>query len=258
MPKEMKRRRIDGKPPRMVRRRSGGGGSVIVDEPTEDITVVTTFSGGGPPGTVATFEGILRSGDLFIVAHASETGAGTVTISPSAGWWAWSTSAVNRGSVTTFKVAYDQDGAAEFTVTTANEETAFYGWVLRGVQTGFTTPLLVSAHDEALVSYTGSGPTPCESEITRTDWYGQAVVVPPAAGSFAVYSATGRKGPCEDVAAVVALGGSPVTTGFIGGVTSYEFGTLSGGGGTMTADVTSGNHGIWAGVTIFSVAPLAL
>jgi hypothetical protein len=274
MPKDYRERRIDEKPPRWLTRHAKQDttevavpGDVTPDpfpEPVESsIEVITTFSGGGEVGAVATFypPEPLASGDLYLIAYAYSNGTtgGGVTIAPRLTSWSSSSSGSNRGGVTTAKVSFAQAGATSFTVTVANGPTAYYGWILRGVQTGFSTPLLISAHDEALVSYAGSGLTPCESVITRTDWNGAAVLAAPAADSFGVYAATGRKGPCDDAIPMPTLtgSGSSVATGTLDGVVGYDFGTVSGGSGTTAVDATVGFHGTWAGLTMFAVGALA-
>jgi hypothetical protein len=272
MPKDYRERRIDTELPRFHTRHAkrttsevAVPGDVTPDpfpEPVESsIEVIYTFSGGGDVGNATVFEPPvpLASGDLYLVAYAFSGSSGGVTITPRLTSWSASSSGTDRGGVTTAKVAYAQAGATSFTVTVANGPTAYYGWLLRGVQTGFSTPLLVSAHDEALISYTGTGLTPCESVITRTDWYGAAVLVAPTSDSFGVYAATGRIGPCDDTIPMPVLtgSGSSVTSGSVGGVVGYNFGTVSGGSGTTEVDATVGFHGTWAGLTMFAVGALA-
>jgi hypothetical protein len=264
MPKAFTRRRIDGKPPRIQRSNAGGGGGVGVEEPIVGITEIATFSGGGPPGTVATFDGVLMAGDLFLVAFAyeSESEGGGVSIDPHAVWWAGASVGTNRGGVSAFKVAYNQGGVSTFTVTVVGGESAYHGWVLRGTQNGLSTPYLISAYDLGLVSYVAPSvpdPDPCVNPVGRTDFYGPAVLVAPAAGSFGVYAATTIKGPCDvDPPLPLPSGdGVSVMAGTIGAVTGYDFGTISGGNGTMEIDASAGTHGTVAGLTVFAVAPLS-
>jgi hypothetical protein len=264
MPKSFTRRRIDGKPPRLVRRAAGGGATTEEPTTSTDITVIATFSGGGPVGTVATFDGALMAGDVFLVAFAyeSESEGGGVSINPHAVWWAGASIGTNRGGVSAFKVAYNQGGVSTFTVTVAGGESAYYGWVLRGVQNGLSTPNLISTYDLGLVSYVAPSvpdPDPCVNPVGRTDFYGPAVLVSPGAGSFGVYAATTIKGPCDvDPPLPTPSGdGVSVMAGTIAAVTGYDFGTISGGAGTMEIDASAGTHGTVAGLTVFAVAPLA-
>jgi hypothetical protein len=275
MPKDYRERRIDEKPPRWLTRHAKRDttevavpGDVTPDpfpEPEPElIFVISTFSGGGAAGTVTThdLDGPLVAGDIYLVAYAySNLGSpGSISIAPRDVSYIGPSASTNYCGVRTWKIRNDQAGATSITVTVNTNPQVYYGWHLRGVSTSSALPAIVSTYDVGLVTYTAPSfpdPDPCLNSVGRTDVYGPATIVAPAAGSFGVYAASTKKGLCTSGAVMPILtGGASVWSGLLDGEVGFNFGTVSGGSGTMIVDADISEHGVRAGLTMFAVAPV--
>jgi hypothetical protein len=258
MPKTFTRRRIDGKPPRPVRRAAGGG--TVTQEPTVGISVVRTFSGGGDPGQIDTFTvpGGLLAGDIYLVAFAFD-GNGYLDFAPydflggsnaygvfSLGYYV---------GVVAFEVGAEGAGATSFDVTTVEEASAYYGWLLRGARTSLDTADTVG--DSAYFAITRPGGCGSPLDPTTTYWEPMPAIVTPAeSGAFGIYACGVRADVCTGIpGTLVPVGGVSVANDpHLTAPLRYDFGTLDT-SWEVTATTDGNEDGVLCSAAVIVVYP---
>lgn len=280
----MTHRRIDGRPQQFIRARifatagGRGGGNTGARTPVDDgttppggggetpgITLIDTFSGGGDAGSATTFDTVapLLGGDILLTAYAWEYGTpGSISCSPNVSTFTFPSLGAVACACTLFKIPYESTGITSFTITVGGGACSYYGWILRGAATAFSTPEIVAAYDDSLISYTGAAlpnPDPCDNELSSTVWDASADVVAPASGSFMIYGASARAGVCTgDTPGIVLTGSASQTKAGTVGTSAYDFGTIGDGfssSASLTADVDAAEHGVSVGAFVYAIAP---